>query len=85
MKKLNLSPFLEEKIYDLRHNDSNNTITITSYFPLNQDEKQAILNDHKFGTVNFKSVFSDNISESDWQNSKEQIKKKFQDELFNIE
>jgi len=85
MKKLNLPPFLEEKIYDLKHNESNNAITITSYFPLIQDEKETILKDHKFDTVNFKSVFSDNISDSDWLNSKEQIKKKFQDELFDIE
>ena len=85
MKKLNLPTSLEEKIYDLKYNDSNNSITIMSYFPLNQNEKQDILNDNKFETVNFKSVFSDNISESDWLNSKEQIKKKFQDELFNIE
>jgi len=85
MKKLNLSISLEEKIYDLKYHDNNNSLTITSYFPLNQDEKQAILNDDKFGTVDFKSVFSDNISESDWLSSKEQIKKKFQDELFEIE
>jgi len=84
MKKLNLPQFLEEKIYDLKSNESNNSLTITSYFPLNQDEKQTILNDHKFDTVNFKSIFSDNISDSDWLSSKEQIKKKFQDELFNI-
>jgi len=85
MKKLNLSPILEEKIYDLKHNDSNNSIAITSYFPLNQEEKETILKNHKFDTVNFKSVFSDNISKSEWLNSKEQIKKKFQDELFDIE
>jgi len=85
MKKLNLHTSLEEKIYDLKYHDNNNSLTITSYFPLNQDEKQAILNDDKFGTVDFKSVFSDNISESDWLSSKEQIKKKFQDELFDIE
>ena len=85
MKNLNLPTSLKEKIYDLKHNDSDNSITITSYFPLNQKEKETISNDHKFDTVNFKSIFSDTISESDWLSSKEQIKKKFQDELFNIE
>jgi len=85
MKNLNLPTLLEEKIYDLKHNDSDNSITITSYFPLNQKEKETILNYNKFDTVNFKSIFSDNISDSDWLSSKEQIKKKFQDELFNIE
>jgi len=84
MKKLNVSPSLEEKIYDLKFDDNNSTI-ITSYFPLNQDEKQMILNDHNFDIVSFKSIFSDKISESEWLNSKEQIKKKFQDELFHIE
>jgi len=85
MKNLNLPTLLEEKIYDLKHNDSDNSITITSYFPLNQKEKETILSYNKFDTVNFKSIFSDNISDSDWLSSKEQIKKKFQDELFNIE
>ena len=85
MKNLNLPTSLKEKIYDLKPNDSDNSITITSYFPLNQKEKETILNYNKFDTVNFKSIFSDNISESDWLSSKEQIKKKFQDELFNIE
>ena len=84
MKKLNVSPSLEEKIYNLKCDDNNSTI-ITSYFPLNHNEKQMILNDHNFDIVSFKSIFSDKISESEWLNSKEQIKKKFQDELFHIE
>ena len=83
MKKLHFPPNLEEKIYDAKFHDD--SITITSYFPLSQDEKQTIMNDLKSNFINFKSIFSDNISESEWQKSKEQIKKKFKDELIDIE
>lgn len=85
MKKLNIPTSLEEKIYDLKYYDDDSSAIITSYFPLNQDEKQMILNDPNFDIVSFKSIFSDKILESEWLNSKEQIKKKFQDELFHIE
>ena len=83
MKKQISSPNLEEKIYDVKfHNDS---ITMTSYFPLSQEEKQTVMDDLDSKFIHFKSIFSDSISESEWQNSKEQIKKKFKDELIDIE
>jgi hypothetical protein len=36
-------------------------------------------------TINFKSIFSDKVSEDEWNKNKEQIKKKFHDELFDID
>jgi len=85
MKKLSLSFNLEEKIYDLKYFKENKETKITSYFPLTQNEKQTILNQIDSNAVHFKSIFSDSISESDWLCSKEQIKKKFQDELFHLD
>ena len=35
--------------------------------------------------ISFKSIFSDSISESEWVHTKNQIIKKFQDELLDIE
>ena len=88
MKNSSLSSYLEEKIYDLKFDGNENLSKIITYFPLTQKEKQEIL-----GTVEktnefpieFKSIFSDEISDQEWNHSKEQIRKKFQDELVNID
>jgi len=88
MKKLSISEDLEEKIYDLQITGTNIVSKIITYFPLNQKEKQEILkaiDQTKKSSVDFKSIFSDEISEKEWLNSKEQIKKKFQDELMEID
>jgi hypothetical protein len=78
MKKLSISVILEEKIYDLKIND-NGISKITTYFPLNAKEKQEILgimNKTKKSSIDFKSIFSNEISAQEWNNTKEQIKKK---------
>jgi hypothetical protein len=87
MKKLSLSSNLEEKIYDLKINDDGTLSKITSYFPLNLEEKEEILDATKSqeNFVDFKSIFSDNISKEEWNKTKEQIKKKFQAELLDID
>jgi hypothetical protein len=88
MKKLSISADLEEKIYDLKVDRIDRLSKITTYFPLNSEEKQEILNtmdQTKKSPVEFKSIFSDEISQQEWLNSKEQIKKKFQDELMEID
>jgi hypothetical protein len=88
MKKLSIPPDLQEKIYDLKINDTGVFLKITTYFPLHPKEKQEILkaiDQTKKSPVNFKSIFSDKISELEWNNSKEQIKKKFQDELMELD
>ena len=76
MKDLNLPANLKDKIYQIN----------VSYFPLSADEKQLIItlmNDSK-SFDGFHSIFSDHISEQEWNKSKAQIIKRFQDELFDI-
>ena len=88
MKKLSISANLEEKIYDLKIDGNGISSKITTYFPLNPKEKQEILkatDQTKKLSIDFKSIFSDEISQQEWDNSKEQIKKKFQDELMEID
>jgi hypothetical protein len=87
MKKLSISSDLEEKIYDLKITENGFLSKITTYFPLNPAEKKEILNnmDSQNQPFDFKSIFSDDISEEEWRKTKEQIKKKFQDELLDIE
>jgi len=87
MKKLDISSDLEEKIYDFKINGIGDFPKITSYFPLTSEEKQELLRSmgkSKESKVGFESIFSDEISERDWNNSKEQIKKKFRDDLIDI-
>ncbi len=86
MKKLDISPSLEEKIYDSKYK-KNSLSLITTYFPLEETEKQEILKatDKEKGAINFKSIFSDNVSEDEWNKTKEQIKKKFREELVDID
>ena len=86
MKKLEVSQKLEEKIYDVKFSVSGKKGKITSYFPLNPSEKQEIYGALKEPNifVEFKSIFSDVISDTDWNSTKDQIKKKLKDELIDI-
>ncbi|MBA4452183.1 MAG: hypothetical protein ACE5RQ_03615 [Nitrosopumilus sp.] len=86
MKKLDISSSLEEKIYDCKY-EKNSLSQISTYFPLEETEKQEILKavQKEKDTINFKSIFSDKVSEDEWNKNKEQIKKKFHDELFDID
>jgi len=86
MEMLNLPSHLEDKIFELRFDSENSLSRIVSYFPLSGPEKQeilSILGNDLF--VGFHSIFTDMISEGEWSKTKEQIKKKFKDELFDID
>ena len=88
MKNSSLSSDLVEKIYDLKFDATGNLFKIITYFPLNQKGTQEILGTlekTKEFPIEFKSIFSDEISDQEWNNSKEQITKKFQDELVDID
>ena len=88
MKNLNISEKLQEKIYDYKFNKNNQITSITSYFPLTDNEKHEIFENLK-GTqkncISFKSIFTDEISDGKWEENKLQIKKKFRDELIDID
>ncbi|MCV0412313.1 MAG: hypothetical protein K5782_04835 [Nitrosarchaeum sp.] len=79
---MDLSENLREKIYDIKESQ-NNFLKIVSYFPLSEDEKQSILK--KTRHVDFRSIFSDHVSEEEWNKTKHQIIKRFQNELFDID
>ena len=54
--------------------------------PFTESEKHeiiSILNDSSFD--GFSSIFSDSVSDAEWSKTKDQIKKKFKDELFDID
>ena len=77
---------LKDKIFEIKY-DSDETISkIVSYFPINELEKQeivSILDDDTFDR--FHSIFSNTVSDEKWNRTKDQIKKKFNDELFDID
>ena len=86
MTKLEIRSDLNEKIYDIK--SQNKIISqITSYFPLDENEKSEILScaGSEKNNIIFKSIFSDVISEDEWIENKEQIKKKFRDELVHLD
>ena len=86
MVKISLSSHLEDKIFEIKYGSNETISKIVSYFPFNELEKQdiiSILDDDAF--VGFNSIFTDTISDEEWNRTKDQIKKKFKDELFDID
>lgn len=86
MEYFGLPDNLIDKIYEIKK-DKSEISTLISYFPLSVDEKNKILTifGEKFSHGEFHSIFSDVISDDEWQKTKNQIKKRFQDELFEID
>ena len=86
MTKLSLPPALEDKIFEIRYEPDGTLSKIVSYFPLSESEIQEILSvigDDSF--ERFHSIFTDTVTEEEWNKTKEQIKKKFRDELFDVD
>ena len=86
--KLDISKSLEEKIFDIRTNPGENASVskITSYFPLNEMERKEIIDAIKDSSFDkFHSIFSDSISDEEWNKNKSQIQDKFKSELFDID
>ena len=77
---------LQDKIFEVRYGSDDSISKIVSYFPFTDSEKQeflSILNDNSFDR--FHSIFTDSVSNEEWTRTKDQIKKKFNDELFDID
>ena len=77
---------LTDKIFQIKFNPDQSIEKITSYFPLSEQDRQMI-NSISGQDVfsNFNSIFSDTITDEEWDKTKEQIKKRFQSELFDID
>jgi len=80
-------PFhLEDKIFEIQFDTKDNVSKIISYFPFSESEQSdvlSVLNKESFD--GFHSIFIDKITEEEWNNTKDQIKNKFKDELFDID
>lgn len=85
MKKI-FPDYLQEKIFQIQFNDDESISKIVSYFPFSDSEREQIIslqNENSFNS--FHSIFTDTITDQEWNKNKEQIKKKFNDELFDID
>ena len=77
---------LTDKIFQIKFNPEQSIEKITSYFPLSEQERLMINSISGQDTFsNFHSIFSDTVTDEEWNKTKEQIKKRFQNELFNID
>ena len=77
---------LTDKIFQIKFNPDQSIEKITSYFPLSEQERlmiNSISGQDNFS--NFNSIFSDTVTDEEWNKTKEQIKKRFQSELFDID
>ena len=81
-----LSSDLKYKIFEIKFDSNNVASKIVSYFILSKQEKQTIsslLKNEFFDE--FYSIFSDTITNEEWNKTKDQIRKKFNDELLDID
>ena len=77
---------LTDKIFQIKFNLDQTIEKITSYFPLSEQERlliNSISGQNAFS--NFNSIFSDTVTDEEWDKTKDQIKKRFQNELFDID
>ena len=85
MVKTSFPVHLEDKIFEIRY-DSNLVLKIISYFPFSESEKQEICNVLNVDTFDgFHTIFTDSVSNDEWNKTKDQIKNRFKDELFDID
>ena len=83
---LDLPLHLKDKVFEINYNSDETISKIVSYFPFSETEKQEIislLNNDVFD--GFHSIFTDFVTDEEWSKTKDQIKKKFKDELFDID
>ena len=86
LKKLNIPSEIEDKIFEIKLNSDKSISKIISYFPLSELERKTIvslLNQTTFSE--FRSIFTDTVTDDEWNKTKNQIKKRFQNELFDID
>jgi len=77
---------LTDKIFQIKFNPDQTIEKITSYFPLSEQECLLISSISGQNTFsNFNSIFSDTVTDEEWNKNKKQIKKRFQSELFDID
>ena len=86
MKLFDIPSEIEEKIFEIKYNSDQSIFKIISYFPLSELERKTISSlSNQINFSEFHSIFTDTITDNEWNKTKNQIKKRFQNELFDID
>ena len=86
MKILDIPSEIEDKIFEIKLNSDKSISKIISYFPLSELERKTIVSLLNLITFSgFHSIFTDTVTDDEWNKTKNQIKKRFQNELFDID
>ena len=86
MKTLDIPYKIKDKIFEIQYPSDESIFKIISYFPLSKLECHTLtsqLNQSVF--PEFHSIFTDSITDDEWHKTKDQIKTRFQNELFDID
>ena len=86
MKTLDIPYKIQDKIFEIKCHSDGSIFKIISYFPLSELECHTLtsqLNQPDFPEFHF--IFTDSITDDQWNKTKDQIKKRFQNELFDID
>ena len=76
---------INDKIFEIKFISDGSIFKITSYFPLSELEHKIITSLFTSPKLcKFHSIFTDNIPDDEWNKTKNQIKRRFQNELFDI-
>ena len=86
MKITDIPNNVEEKIFEIKLHSDQSVFKIISYFPLSELERTTIVSLLNLTTFSeFHSIFTDTVTDDEWNKTKNQIKKRFQNELFDID
>ena len=86
MNPLDIPYKIKDKIFEIKYPSDESIFKIIPYFPLSELECRTLtsqLNQPDF--PEFHSIFTDSITDDQWNKTKDQIKKRFQNELFDID
>jgi len=86
LKVFHIPPEIEDKIFEIKYHSDKSIFKIISYFPLSDLERKTIISlSNQVNFSEFYSIFTDTITDNEWNKTKNQIKKRFQNELFDID
>tara|TARA_B110001454_G_scaffold55831_1_gene54574 strand:- start:569 stop:841 length:273 start_codon:yes stop_codon:yes gene_type:complete len=86
LKVLPIPDKIKDKIFEIKFHSDGSIFQIISYFPLSKLERKTIISILvKPFFFEFHSIFTDTVTDDKWNKTKNQIKKRFQNELFDID
>jgi hypothetical protein len=86
LKIIDIPSEVEDKIFEIKFNSDKSISKIISYFPLSELERKTIVSSLNLAIFSeFYSIFIDTVTDDEWNKTKNQIKKRFQNELFDID